>query len=58
MNPMVKKILAFGLMGVGGLDLAFGNTNNPVLPAAISNMLTQQVDLALIGAGIVLLLYV
>ena len=47
-----KNIAGFALIAVGGLDLAFGNTNTPMLPAPIANVLTQQLDLVLIGAGV------
>lgn len=50
-----KKIIAFGLIAVGGLDLLFGNTNHPILPDFLANNLTQQVDAALIGVGVLLL---
>jgi hypothetical protein len=54
-NP--KKIIALLFLGVGGLDLLFGNTNTPVLPDAVSNVLTQQYDLLLIAVGVYLLFY-
>ena len=50
-----KKIVGIGLLAVGGADLLFGNTNTPILPSAIANVLTQQIDLLLIGAGVLLL---
>ena len=52
-----KKIAAFAFIAVGGVDLLFGNTNQPILPEFIANHLTQQVDAVLIGLGIVLLLW-
>jgi hypothetical protein len=52
-----KKIIAFALIGVGGLDLLFGSTSQPILPSFIANELTQQVDAVLIGAGLVLLFW-
>lgn len=54
-NP--KKIIALLLVSVGGLDLLFGNTNTPVLPASVGNVLTQQIDLLLIAVGVYLLFY-
>jgi uncharacterized membrane protein len=54
-NP--KKIVAMLLLGVGGVDLLFGNTNHQILPDAIGNVLTQQVDLLLIAVGVYLLFY-
>lgn len=53
MHP--KKIIGIALIAVGGLDLLFGNTNQPILPDFLANNLTQQVDAVLIGAGILLL---
>lgn len=50
-----KKGAGIVLIGVGGLDLAFGNTNTPMLPAPLANLLTQNVDVVLIGIGIILL---
>lgn len=54
-NP--KKIIALLLLGVGGLDLLFGNTNTQILPDAVGNVLTQQIDLLLIAVGVYLLFY-
>ena len=51
------KMIGIGLIAVGGIDLLFGNTNQPVLPAFIANNLTQQTDAILIGAGIVLIFF-
>jgi hypothetical protein len=52
-----KRLLAFGMIGIGSLDLLFGNTNTTVLPTAVTNVLTQQIDLILIGLGFFLLWY-
>ena len=41
----------FLLIAVGLADLALGNTNHPVLPAAIGDNLTQQSDLAVLAVG-------
>lgn len=51
----MKKIIAFTLIGVGSADLLFGNTNTKILPDALTNVLTQQLDLVLIGVGGILL---
>lgn len=51
---MIKKVIAFAIIGIAGLDLLFGNTQ-PVLPDWLGNRLTQQWDLILIGLGVVLL---
>jgi hypothetical protein len=48
-----KKIIAFSLIGVGGADLMLGTTSTP-LPI-IGDYLTQQLDMVLIGIGVVLL---
>lgn len=53
-----KTYVAWGMMAVGAVDLLLGNTNSPLLPDVLANKLTQQIDLALIGGGLVLLLYV
>jgi hypothetical protein len=55
--PQTKKIIAFGLIAIGGIDLLFGNTNQPMLPDFLANHLTQQVDGVLIGVGILLLFW-
>lgn len=52
-----KKYAAFALIAVGGVDLLFGNTNQPLLPDFIANKLTQQTDAFLIGTGILLLFF-
>ena len=44
-------IAAVALIGIGSLDLLFGNTNKPLLPNFIANHLTQQSDLVLIAGG-------
>jgi hypothetical protein len=49
-----KKAIAYSLIGIGGADLLIGTTSTP-LPI-IGDYLTQQLDLVLIGAGLVLLL--
>jgi len=53
MHP--RKLIGIGLIAVAALDLLFGNTNTPLLPAFLANKLTQQWDIILIGAGILLL---
>lgn len=49
-----KKILAYSLIGLGGADLLVGTTSTPI--PIIGDYLTQQLDIVLIGAGLVLLL--
>jgi len=51
------KMIGIGLIAVGGIDLLFGNTNQPVLPSFLANNLTQQTDAVLIGAGIFLVFF-
>ena len=51
----IKKAAGIALIAVGALDLLFGNTNQPILPEAIANKLTQQTDAVLIVAGGLLL---
>lgn len=55
MSP--KKIIGVAVAGVGALDLLFGNTNQPLLPAFIANSLTQQYDLLLIAVGVFLIFF-
>ncbi len=52
MKSPIFKVIAFLLIGVAGLDLLFGNTDKPLLPAFLGNVLTQQIDLVLIAAAI------
>lgn len=49
-----KKILAYSLIGLGGADLLVGTTSTPI--PILGDYLTQQLDIVLIGAGLVLLL--
>lgn len=55
MNP--KKLIGIGLIAIGGIDLLFGSTNQPLLPDAIANHLDQKTDALLIGAGILLIFF-
>ena len=50
-----KKIAGVVLIGVGGADLMLGTTQTP-LPI-IGDYLTQQLDMVLIAAGLVLIFY-
>jgi hypothetical protein len=50
-----KKIIGVGLIAVGGADLMLGTTSTP-LPV-IGEYLTQQLDMVLIAAGLVVLFY-
>jgi len=52
MSP--KKWIALAAIGVGSIDLLEGNTNMQILPSALGNVLTQQIDLVLIGIGVLL----
>jgi hypothetical protein len=50
----MKTALIIGgalIAGIGIADLLLGNTNNPILPAALTNNLTQQSDVAAIVVG-------
>jgi hypothetical protein len=51
-----KKIIGVSLIGIGAADLLVGTTSTP-LPV-IGDYLTQQLDLVLIGAGLLILFYV
>ena len=55
MKSMGGKIAGFGLIGIGTADLVLGTTGTP-LPV-LGSFLTQQIDLLLIGAGIVVLVF-
>ncbi len=56
--PVIGKVLLWGVILVVGLDLLFGNTSNPVLPAWIGNLLPNQtVDAVLIGVAVLLLIF-
>jgi len=51
---MGTKIVKWGglaVAAVGLVDLLFGNTNQSILPSAVSNLLTQQTDAVLIVGG-------
>lgn len=45
------KYAGLAVASVGLIDLLWGNTSQPVLPASIANMLNQQVDAILIVGG-------
>lgn len=57
-----KTTAGWALLVVGGLDLAFGTqpqitipgTDIAIFPAPLSNILTQQMDLLLVAAGVAL----
>jgi hypothetical protein len=55
MKTLAGKIIGFSLIGVGGADLVLGTTETP-LPV-LGEHLTQQLDLVLIGAGVVILVF-
>lgn len=50
-----QKVAGIGLIAIAALDLSYGNTNTPLLPAPIANLLSQQTDVILVGAGLLLL---
>lgn len=55
--PLFGKVLLWGVILVAGLDLIFGNTCKPLLPAWLGNMLTQGIDAVLIGVAVLLLIF-
>ncbi len=55
MNPW--KVALWFVIAIAGLDLLFGNTNMPVLPDFLGNILTQGIDAILIGAAVLLLIF-
>lgn len=48
MKIFLKIILPAVLVLVAGLDLVFGESKNPILPAALGNYLTQELDVVLL----------
>lgn len=49
--------IAIALAGIAGLDLATGDSNEPILPAAIGNVLTQQLDFVLLAVAALLFFF-
>lgn len=47
--------IAILIIGIAGVDLLFGNTCKPILPSFIGNVLTQQWDILLIIAGVLII---
>jgi hypothetical protein len=54
----ILKLLIYAVIAVAGLDLIFGNTNTPLLPAFLGNVLTQNIDVVLIALGVLTLIFV
>ena len=48
----IFRWVGLGVAAIGLIDLMWGNTNSPVLPAPIGNLLNQQVDAVLIIGGL------
>lgn len=48
--------IAVLIIGVATVDLLFGNTDKPILPSFIGNVLTQQWDIILIAIGVLMFL--
>jgi hypothetical protein len=53
----IFKALAIIAGAIGLLDLLFGNTNQPILPSFLGNVLTQNIDAVLIGAAVLVLVF-
>lgn len=53
---MLKKGIAFSLIGVGAYDLLEGTNPNAAIPV-VGDYLTQQIDLVLIGIGVAILIW-
>ena len=49
-----KKWVGAAFFALGAIDLLEGNTDKTILPDFIGNVLTQQIDLAPIGVGVLL----
>lgn len=45
------KVVVIAAMAAAAVDLMFGNTGKSPLPDAVTNVLTQQTDLVLLGGG-------
>ena len=53
----ILKLGIYAVIAVAGLDLIFGNTNTPLLPAFLGNVLTQNIDFVLIALGVLALMF-
>lgn len=53
----ILKVFAVALIGIAGLDLLTGNSSKPVLPSFLGNMLSQNIDVVLIGIGVLVLIF-
>ena len=51
-------LIAILLAAVAAADLATGQSNQPILPSAIGNLLTQQIDFLLLIVAAALLLFI
>lgn len=54
----ILRVVVWFVIAIAGIDLIFGNTNTPLLPSFLSNMLTQNIDAVLIGVGVLVLIFV
>jgi hypothetical protein len=57
MKSPIFKVIAFIVIAIAGVDLLFGNTCKPLLPASIGNLLSQQLDLVLIAMAVAGLIF-
>lgn len=53
----IIKVLIYLVIAIAGLDLIFGNTNTVLLPSFLANVLTQNIDVVLIAAGVITLVF-
>lgn len=53
---MLKKGVAFTLIGIAGYDLLEGTNPNAAIPV-LGDYLTQTIDLVLIGVGAAILIW-
>ncbi len=51
------KLLIWLVIAIAGLDLIFGNTDKPLLPSFLGNVLTQNIDTVLIGISVLVLIF-
>ena len=54
----IAKLLVYFVIALAGIDLLFGDTNTPLLPAWLGNILTPTIDAVLIGIAILALIFV
>lgn len=54
----IMLVVILALIGIPVLDLMTGNSNKPILPASLGNVLNQQIDIVLIVLGVILFFFI